>query len=190
MYPVSRKEIEFGMALRLKFGEKAKLEIIKMGFFENFDGKIKNESTAVIGYPVKRVAKGNYLLLGDSAGMVHPVYGMGIHYIDRISDACADCIKTGEPERYQKFWNYMLRKGASLWARGMATWSLTPEDQEKLVKIQKYMEISPYSIYADLLGLDTKIEILAKRKAPLKEFPKKYLLWLFYYRMLSMKFYI
>jgi len=198
IYPISRKEIEFGVATRFKFKERAKVkvpQIKKIGFFKKFNGIVRSENMATIGYsPVKQVVNKNYILLGDSAGMVHPVYGMGIHYIDRISQVCAKCIREylrgmGGLEEYQKFWSSLLKKNAGLWARGMAIWSLSPKEQEKLVVIQKYMEVHPKSIYLDMLDLDTNIEIFAKRGMPIRK-NWKFLLRFVLYRLTSLKFYL
>ena len=43
---------------------------------------------------------GRFLLVGDAAGLVQPLFGEGIQYAVRSGDLAAQCLASGEPTRY------------------------------------------------------------------------------------------
>ncbi|HEY9246817.1 MAG TPA: hypothetical protein VIO11_08230, partial [Candidatus Methanoperedens sp.] len=118
-------------------------------------------SEAMVYYPyepVKKVVKGNIAFLGDNAGMVHPVHGMGIHYINRIGAFCAKyCAKaavdgTGILKEYQIAWDRMRKSDMDAWILGMTYWSLNIKHLNKIIEIRSNSCVDKMNVLSELRG--------------------------------------
>ena len=177
---------EFGMANRFRRGKSLEFpDLAKARNIEAIRKFIGGKGGEVIRvkYPygfVKKVVYGNVVLLGDSAGMTHPVYGMSIHYISEVSSKLAVIIRDyvkghRRLQDFQEFWKKFLGRIRVLTARGYAIWDMPLEIQENLVTLQRKMEVSPKSIVEDIRGFED-YEVYAKNPPKITDYPLKLLL--------------
>lgn len=170
-YPINERECEMGVAERTSKIRESK-DIVKeqkknMETFRNYSPyreMLKSsiaEAEAMVHYPyepVKQVVKGNVVFLGDNAGMVHPIHGMGIHYINKIGTLCAEyCVQAVHGNTmmlggYQKAWEYMLKRDENEWVQGMTYWSLNKEQLNKIIEIRSNSSVNKMNVIAELRG--------------------------------------
>ncbi|HEY9205316.1 MAG TPA: NAD(P)/FAD-dependent oxidoreductase [Candidatus Methanoperedens sp.] len=172
-YPAGKGECEIGVAERinkLSRMEKANISnrekqnmerfVNHLPYSEMLDGA-QCESEAMVYYPyepVKRVVKNNIVFLGDNAGMVQPIHGMGLHYINKVGAICAEyCAKAALGDitmlkEYQKIWNDMLISDMNTWIQGMIYWNLNAKDLNEIIEIQKNSNINKMNILSALRG--------------------------------------
>ncbi len=172
-YPAGKDECEIGVAERinkLSRTEKANISNREKNNMERFINYLpyremldesQCESEAMVYYPyepVKRVIKGNVVFLGDNAGMVQPIHGMGIHYINEVGTICAEyCAKAALGDiamlkEYQKTWNDMLISDMNPWIQGMIYWNLNANDLNEIIEIQNNSNINKMNILSALRG--------------------------------------
>lgn len=195
IYPVSDSHSEFGFAVRHngihknypKIGEAA--EVMGIGLPENDELRYAQYT---FGF-VKRVVKGRVVLFGDSCGLVHPAYMMGIHYIHKISGKLAHHIRnyvSGDYkslDRYQRFWIETLKRASGNIAKGYAVWDLPVNDQLRVTRVQIRSKIKPSSILDHMWSLDESFDVLAMNPPGFFDYPLKVYLNYFKHKIL-MKF--
>ncbi len=170
-YPINDTECEIGVAERTRSAAKIiNFSEIQKKNMENFisyktysemlEGSCsESETMAFYPYePVKRVVKGNVLFLGDNAGMVHPVFGMGIHYIHKMGTICAEhCVQAahGDMNRlkeYQSAWDSLLKKDMNAWIWGQVLWGLNIEQIDKVIEIRSKSHVDKINVLSELRG--------------------------------------
>ncbi len=172
-YPVNEYECEIGVAERtnmLSGYERANISEIQKKNMERFmshpaynemliGSQCESEAMTYFPYePVKQVVKNNVVFLGDNSGMVNPIHGMGLHYINRIGTLCAECcVKAALGnisilKEYQDAWNKMLKSDINAWVQGMTLWSLDIKQLNKLMEIQSNSNLNKMSILSALRG--------------------------------------
>ncbi len=170
-YPINGTECEIGVAERFKSGEKIDIFPEKQKKnMERFlshksynemlkDSRSGSEVMAFYPYePVKRVVKGNVVFLGDNAGMVHPVFGMGIHYIHKIGTLCAEyCAQAAHGDvkilkEYQNSWERMLKSDMNAWIWGQIFWGLNSEQIDKIIEIRSKSRVDRMNVLSELRG--------------------------------------
>jgi|GEM_PF-1293235 len=191
IYPHGRGA-EFGMANRFKRGAELTFPDLQMAkeleAVKRFTGSEEGGEVLKVTYPygfVKKVVYGNTVLLGDSAGLTHPVYGMSLHYISHMSAILATIIKeyikgTTKLSDYQRYWRSFISGIRTMVCRGYAIWDMPLEIQENLVRLQKRMDVSPRSILEDIRGL-RKYDVYAKNPPSVTDYPVKLLLKVLFY---------
>jgi flavin-dependent dehydrogenase len=173
LYPISNSECEIGVAERtnkLSRSEKANISnkqeknmerLVDHSPYDEILKESRTESEAMVYYPydpVKQVVKGNVMFLGDNAGMVHPMHGMGIHYINRIGTLCAKyCVQAARGNitllrEYQNAWNRMLKNDMDAWVQGMTYWSLNKKQLNKIMKIRSNSYVNKMNVLSELKG--------------------------------------
>jgi len=102
------------------------LQTLSKEFFSKFEGNITYKGAGVLPMSgtIKQFTKGNYMLVGDAAGMVLPSNGAGITTAiigGRIAgQKIAENIKNGEAlDNYQKEWNLQMGKVMKYSKRGI-----------------------------------------------------------------------
>jgi flavin-dependent dehydrogenase len=180
IYPLSKNKIEFGMANRFRRNTDLifpDLEGVRR--ILKLEGEVEYEKNAILplGF-VKKVVNRNTILFGDACGLIHPVYGMGLHYAHKIAPVLARYIKNilkgkSKLDDYQKFWRTMLKRGSSLIAQGYSSWDLSPDEQVRLCKHQINIEVSAESIKNHIWALDEKFDYYAKKPSRLVDYPLK-----------------
>jgi len=172
-YPINETECEIGVAertTRLSRFEKANISKKQEKNMERFLNTpqycemlkgSRSESEAMVNHPyepIKRVVKGNVMFLGDNAGMVHPIHGMGIHYIHKISTLCAKyCAQAVRGDvtvlrEYQNAWNNMLKNDMDAWIHGMIYWSLNTKQLNKIIEIRSNSYVNKMNLLSELRG--------------------------------------
>ncbi|WP_456478039.1 NAD(P)/FAD-dependent oxidoreductase [Geoglobus ahangari] len=179
IYPVDNTKSEFGFAQGSRKGEAEFPELGQvaetMGFRMHKDTTIKRSEYA-FGF-VKKVVRGSVVLFGDSCGLVHPTYIMGIHYIHRFAPILAEHVAgylRGEKtslEKYQRLWREALKRAADNIARGYAIWDLPVDEQIRVTKVQIRAGIKPESILDHMWAFDEKFQVFAKNPPKLWDFP-------------------
>ena len=177
IYPIDDKYVEFGRANRGKRSKNISFPDMEksrelLGIEEGFDSK---SVTYPLGF-VKKVVKNSMVIFGDAAGLSHPTYGMGLHYIYKIAPKLAETIKKtvrgeGRLYDYQKIWNTALRKASGLIAAGFAAWEMPVDMQVRLTKLQIKLGISPESIFKQMWAFDEEFEVYAKHKPKFTDYP-------------------
>ncbi|VVB84173.1 Lycopene cyclase protein [uncultured archaeon] len=172
-YPINENECEAGVAERITklagnekkdISNREKINLEQLlnypAYSEMLEGS-KSESEAMVYYPyepVKHVVKGNVMFLGDTAGMVHPIFGMGIHYIDRIGTLCAEyCAKASHGNiallrEYQNAWDSMLKSDMNTWIWGMTYFDLNIKQINKIIEIRSNSDIDKMNMLSALRG--------------------------------------
>lgn len=172
-YPINNNECEIGVAERtnkLSTSEKANISSKQKKNMERFidsspysemlkESKIESEAMVYYPYdPVRQVVKGNVTFLGDNAGMVHPMHGMGIHYINRIGTLCAKyCAQAARGnitllKEYQNAWDRMLKNDMDAWIQGMTYWSLNKKQLNKIMEIRSNSYVNKMNVLSELKG--------------------------------------
>jgi len=171
IYPINDTECEIGVAERMRSGakitefpEKQKKNMECFIAHQPYGGMLessRSESETMVFYPyepVKRVVKGNVVFLGDNAGMVHPVFGMGIHYIHKIGSICAEhCVQAvhGNMKRlkeYQNVWDSLLKSDMNAWIWGQVFWGLNTEQIDMIIKIRSKSQVDKLNVLSELRG--------------------------------------
>ncbi len=106
-----------GLGIQRKFAKGQSLNIFADNFFSKYKGKISFEGAGSLPMSgsIKTFVKNNYVLVGDSAGMVLPSNGAGITIAmigGRIAgQVISEHIKNGTPlSEYEKRWEYQMGK--------------------------------------------------------------------------------
>ena len=115
-----------GIGIQKRFAGGKNLQTLSKEFFSKFEGNITYKGAGVLPMSgtIKEFTKGNYMLVGDSAGMVLPSNGAGITTAiigGRIAgQKIADNIRNGETlDNYQKEWNLQMGKVMKYSKRGI-----------------------------------------------------------------------
>lgn len=172
-YPINENECEIGVAERinrLSRFEKANISEKQKKNMERFLNLLpysemlkasRYETEAMVYYPyepVKQVVKGSVVFLGDNAGMVHPLHGMGLHYIQKIGTSCAKyCAQAARGDitmlrEYQNAWNSMLKSDMDAWIMGMTYWSLNIKQLNKIIEIRSNSYVNKMNVLSELRG--------------------------------------
>lgn len=172
-YPINETECEIGVAERtnkLSRFEKANISEKQKKNMERFLNLLpysemlkasRPESEAMVYYPyepVKQVVKDNVVFLGDNAGMVHPLHGMGLHYIQKIGTLCAKyCAQAARGDismlrEYQNAWNSMLKSDMDAWVMGMTYWSLNIKQLNRIIEIRSNSYVNKMHVLSELRG--------------------------------------
>ncbi len=172
-YPINESECELGVAERtnkLSAYDKKNISTRQERNMERFlnhpmyrdmlnGSRCGSEAMVYYPYePVKQIVKGNVVFLGDNAGMVHPMHGMGLHYINRIGTFCAQhCAKAahdgiGVLKEYQDAWNRMLKSDMDAWVMGMTYWSLNIKQLNKIIEIRSNSYVDRMNVLSELRG--------------------------------------
>ena len=102
VYPRPTGESVFGIGTlkRYSLGSRDRLfEILKLYDIETYEQQFGY--VPLVGL-VKETSKDNALLVGDAAGQVQPINGMGIYYALKAGRYAAEAIRKEEIERYEK----------------------------------------------------------------------------------------
>ena len=115
-----------GIGIQTRFSKKFSLTQMAETFFNRFEGKITYKGGGVLPMSgtISTFVKDNYMLVGDSAGMVLPSNGAGITTAmtgGRIAgQAIGNYIKHGTPiSEYQKNWNQQMGSEMKYSKRGI-----------------------------------------------------------------------
>jgi digeranylgeranylglycerophospholipid reductase len=115
-----------GIGIQTRFSKNINLTQMAETFFNRFDGKITYKGGGVLPMSgtISTFVKGNYILVGDSAGMVLPSNGAGITTAmtgGRIAgQAIGNYINHGTPNsEYQKNWNEQMGSEMKYSKRGI-----------------------------------------------------------------------
>jgi len=177
IYPIDNRYMEFGRANRGK--RDSDVPFPDMEKSRELLGIREGSETKSTVYPlgfVKKVVRKNIVIFGDAAGLSHPSYGMGLHYIYKMAPKLAETIKKtirgdGKLIEYQKIWSAALKRASGLISSGFAAWELPMDMQMKLTKLQIEVGVSPKSILEQMWAFDEKFEIYAKRSPKLTDYP-------------------
>jgi digeranylgeranylglycerophospholipid reductase len=115
-----------GIGIQTRFSKNISLTQMAETFFNRFEGKITYKGGGVLPMSgtISTFVKGNYMLVGDSAGMVLPSNGAGITTAmtgGRIAgQAIGNYINYGTPiSEYQKNWNQQMGSEMKYSKRGI-----------------------------------------------------------------------
>jgi len=115
-----------GIGIQKRFSKNTNLKAKANKFFSQFEGKITYQGSGALPMSgsIKRFIKGNYMLVGDSAGMVLPSNGAGITTAmigGRIAgQAIADYINNGKSlAEYEVNWEKQMGKVMKYSKRGI-----------------------------------------------------------------------
>jgi digeranylgeranylglycerophospholipid reductase len=115
-----------GIGIQTRFSKNISLTQMAETFFNRFEGKITYKGGGVLPMSgtITTFVKGNYMLVGDSAGMVLPSNGAGITTAmtgGRIAgQAIGNYINYGTPiSEYQKNWNQQMGSEMKYSKRGI-----------------------------------------------------------------------
>ena len=115
-----------GIGIQKRYAKKINLKSKAEEFFSRFDGRITYQGSGALPMSgtIGKFTKGNYLLAGDSAGMVLPSNGAGITTAmigGRVAgEAIANHIKHGESlSEYERNWDKQMGKMMKYSKRGI-----------------------------------------------------------------------
>jgi len=172
-YPANETECEIGVAERINKQSRFNKENISNKQKKNMEqllnhsqynemlkgSNLECESMVYHPYePIRQVVKDTVAFLGDNAGMVHPIHGMGIHYINKLSDVCAKyCIQAvlGDKTalgKYQNYWSNLLKRDIDTWVHGMTYWSLNKYQLNKIIEIRSRSKVNKMNVLAEFKG--------------------------------------
>ena len=120
-----------GIGIQTRFSKGKSLSKMAEDFFSNFEGEITYKGGGVLPMSgtIQDFTKGNYMLVGDSVGMVLPSNGAGITTAmigGRIAGQviAENIMKNTSLEEYQKRWNLQMGKVMNYSKRGIKWGSL------------------------------------------------------------------
>jgi len=115
-----------GIGIQKKYSKDVNLKSKAEEFFSRFKGKVTYQGSGALPMSgtIKKFTKGNYMLAGDSAGMVLPSNGAGITTAmigGRVAgQAIANHIKNGESlDKYERNWDKQMGKMMKYSKRGI-----------------------------------------------------------------------
>ena len=115
-----------GIGIQTRFSKGKNLNSLAEDFFSNFEGKVTYKGGGVLPMSgtIRNFRKGQYMLVGDSVGMVLPSNGAGITTTiigGRIAgQVIAENINQGTSlDEYQKRWNLQMGKLMKYSKRGI-----------------------------------------------------------------------
>jgi len=179
-FPINENECEIGVGEQMNRLSKIERKNIVRIERENIDQLYKIapyseilkdsqvDTESMVYYPfdaVKHVVKDNIVFLGDNAGMVHPVYGMGLHYISKVcklcSKYCALAIQNNDInilKKYQNIWNYMLKQDESLRRYGIECRGMSDKQLDDALRMHSNLNIDKMTILSAIRGHIDQVE--------------------------------
>ena len=129
-----------GIGIQTRFSKGKSLNKMAEEFFSNFEGEITYKGGGVLPMSgtIQDFTKGNYMLVGDSVGMVLPSNGAGITPAmigGRIAGQviAENIMKNTSLEEYQKRWNLQMGKVMKYSKRGIKWGGLMFRSPDMLV---------------------------------------------------------